>query len=97
MTQVPLGQSIGVHVNFMDPPPTDEPIEVSVSNPGVADVSEDPAHPGDSGWRLVTPQTPGKFVIGVTGGSFRTSLPEMEVVVEEGAVAAIEPQEIVLG
>ena len=97
MVQVPAGQAIGVHVNYMDPPPNDEPIVVSISNPSVADVSEDPAHPGDSAWALVTPQSPGKFVIGITGGGFRSSLPEMETIMEEGAVPAIEAQEVILG
>lgn len=92
---VPLDQPFGLHVVYMDPPVSTDPVEVTVSNPSVAVVEQQAIeHPGDPCWVRITAVTDGKFVVGVTDGVLRTSLQEME------GVAGADPlpdMEVILG
>jgi hypothetical protein len=93
--QTQVGVAFFVHVVYMDPPPpASGQIVVSVSNPDVALVEEDPQRPGDPAYRAIMPIKVGNYVVSAFDGVIRGSLPEMEAVTE--FVPPLSLQQIIL-
>jgi len=84
-----------IHVGYVGEDPG-RPIDVSVSNPDVANIQPHPGYPGDYHWVMVTPVAPGAYVVGIFDGVIRGALPEM-VVVPPGVAPPLADFEVVLG
>lgn len=86
---VPPDEPIVVHAVYMDPPASQEPIQITVSNPGSALISVHPEYPNEPDWALVTPLY-GKFVINVTDGVLRAASPEYIVTADSPPVGEVK-------